>query len=89
MKFPDSSVIRDADYNRDAGTLEITFKTGRNYTYFGVPEWTYDALVSAPSPGEYFNTHIRGEYEFREHTSPPPSRRKRGTGARRPRRTLH
>ena len=66
MDFPNSSVISAADYDPDARTLDVTFTTGRRYTYFGVPDREYDGLITASSAGEYFNTHIRGEYDFRE-----------------------
>lgn len=66
MDFPNSSVIRSADYDPDALILDVTFTTGRNYTYFDVPEWKYDELVTASSVGEYFNAHIRDQHPFRE-----------------------
>lgn len=66
MDFLDSSVIRSADYDPDARTLEVTFTTGRVYTYFDVPEWKYDGLITASSAGEYFNMHIRDQHAFRE-----------------------
>jgi hypothetical protein len=68
MDFPDSSVIRAADYDPDARTLDVIFTTGRNYTYFDVPEWKYDGLITAASAGEYFNSYIRDQHEFREHS---------------------
>jgi hypothetical protein len=67
MDFPNSSVIRAADYDPDARTLDVTFTTGRRYTYFGVPNWEFDGLITASSAGEYFNTHIRDQYACREH----------------------
>ncbi|HVX35890.1 MAG TPA: KTSC domain-containing protein [Hyphomicrobium sp.] len=68
MDFPNSSVIRAAGCDPDALTLDVTFTTGRSYTYFDVPEWKYDGLITASSAGEYFNTHIRDQHSFREHT---------------------
>ena len=49
MEFPDSSVIRTADYDPEARTLDVTFKSGRRYSYFGVPDWEFDGLVTATS----------------------------------------
>jgi len=66
MDFPDSSVIHSADYDPDALTLDVTFATGRTYTYFDVPEWKFDGLITAPSAGEYFNHHIRDQHAFRQ-----------------------
>ena len=68
MDFPNSSVIRAADYDPDALTLDVTFTTGRTYTYFDVPEWKYDRLITASSAGEYFNTHIRDQHSVCERT---------------------
>ncbi len=67
MEFPDSSVIRTADYDPDARTLDVTFKSGRRYTYFSVPDWEFAGLVTAVSAGEYFNTRIRDQYACEEH----------------------
>ena len=69
MDFPNSSVIKTADYDPDALTLDVIFTTGRTYTYFDVPGWEYDGLVTASSAGEYFNAHIRDQYAFRERTN--------------------
>jgi lysyl-tRNA synthetase class 2 len=66
MEFADSTVIRDADYDPDALTLDVTFTSGRIYTYFDVPEWKYDGLITALSAGEYFNAHIRDQHAFQE-----------------------
>ncbi|MBS0234258.1 MAG: KTSC domain-containing protein [Proteobacteria bacterium] len=67
MDFPRSSVIKSADYDPDAHTLDVMFRSGRHYTYFDVPEQIFDFLIVAPSAGEYFNTQIRDQYASREH----------------------
>lgn len=66
MEFPRSSVIKSADYDPEAHALEVVFRTGRHYVYLAVPEHVFDALVTAQSAGEYFNTNIRDQYETRE-----------------------
>ncbi len=66
MDFPRSSVLESADYDPEACTPDITFRTGRRYTYVHVPEHVFDALIAAPSAGEYFNTHIRDHYTSRK-----------------------
>lgn len=61
----DSSAIRRASYSADDQTLSITFlRSGRTYTYYGVPPSVYLNLVNAPSPGRYFNFNIRNNYSF-------------------------
>jgi hypothetical protein len=62
----DSSAITAVEYDLATWKLDVTFTSGRRYTYFDVPEWEYEGLINAPSAGEYFNGHIRGEYDFRE-----------------------
>jgi hypothetical protein len=66
LELPRSSVIHSADYDPEARTLDIVFTTNRRYTYFQVPEHVFDALITAPSAGEYFNTQIRDQYPCRE-----------------------
>jgi KTSC domain len=66
MLFLNSSVIRAVNYDRSALTLEVTFTTGRTYTYFEVPDWKYDELITASSAGQYFNAHIRDQDTYRE-----------------------
>ena len=56
----DSSVIKSVGYRN--GTLEIEFKSGRVYRYFGVSERTHSRLMDAPSKGAFFNAHIRNNY---------------------------
>jgi len=67
MDFTRSSVIKSADYDPEARTLDVTFRTGRRYTYFDVSEDIFDALITASSAGEYFNAHIRDRHSCREH----------------------
>ena len=61
-----STVIEDYDYDSEAGTLNVTFTTGRRYTYFDVPPDVAHGLDSASSRGAYFNRCIRPHYEYRE-----------------------
>jgi hypothetical protein len=35
---------------------------GNDYVFCGVPSWVFAGLVSAASPGSYYDTHIRGRY---------------------------
>jgi hypothetical protein len=58
----DSSVIRSVGYEPTTSILEIEFQTDRRYRYFAVPRSVYLALLDAPSPGTFFNKHIRDRY---------------------------
>lgn len=57
-----SSSIRAADYDSSRRLLYIWFRHNGPYTFFHVPEHVFAGLVSAASPGTYYNDHIRGRY---------------------------
>ncbi|HEV7276132.1 MAG TPA: KTSC domain-containing protein [Devosiaceae bacterium] len=59
-----STVIADMDYNPRHRILSIRFRpSGRRYDYFRVPFEDYDALRHARSKGQFFNRHIRDQYD--------------------------
>lgn len=67
----DSSVIASVGFQHTTsyrGTLEIEFVSGKIYQYFNVPQGIYDDLLEARSVGEYFNHHVRGQFEQDEIT---------------------
>lgn len=57
-----SQSLADAEYEPSSQTLTIAFHNGRSYTYDSVPAEIYEGLMAAPSPGAYYNTHIKGIY---------------------------
>ena len=57
-----SSSIRAVDYDPARRLLRIWFPNNGPYTFFHVPERVFAGLVSAASPGTYYNAHIRGRY---------------------------
>ena len=59
----DSSAIASVGYELEKGELEVEFRSGNVYRYFGVPEEVYAGLLQAPSKGRYFGSVIRGQYE--------------------------
>ena len=61
----ESSVIDEIAYHPMARVLEIKFKSGRTYTYMGVPPETYTNLKNADSKGSFFNERIKHEFRFR------------------------
>lgn len=65
MEFRKSSAIWATQHDPGALTLHITFTSGRTYTYFNVPQWKYQSLISASSAGEYFNAQIRDQHSMR------------------------
>jgi KTSC domain len=54
--FENSLMLRDCSYDDDTSELSVTFNNGRTYTYEDVAKYIYDGLISAESPGKYFNS---------------------------------
>ena len=48
------------------GILYIRFHGGQMYCYYGVPEFVYEELMSAPSHGKYFAANIRNVYRYQK-----------------------
>jgi hypothetical protein len=42
--------------------LTVRFRSGKIYTYIGVPAPLYHQLLAAESKGSFFNAHIRDVY---------------------------
>jgi len=61
----ESRSISSIGYEVRSETLEIEFKHGGVYQYFGVPARDYEELMSAPSKGSGFHEVIRArDYPF-------------------------
>lgn len=61
-----SSVIYAVGYDEQEKILEVEFGLGRVYRFAKVPRKEYEALLSAPSAGTYFNTVIRKRFRGRK-----------------------
>ena len=48
------------------GILEIRFRNGGTYQYYGVPESVYHSLMNASSKGRYLERYIKGKYRYRK-----------------------
>lgn len=57
-----SSLLSGAAYDSCAAQLELVFRSGAIYCYFGVPAQTYHELLQAESKGRYFNSHVRNRF---------------------------
>ncbi|HEY0111727.1 MAG TPA: KTSC domain-containing protein [Allosphingosinicella sp.] len=64
----DSSAITRAAFDPEKETLDLWYKGGDRYRYFEVREPMFDALLAAPSAGEYVNRKIKPgrRYEVEE-----------------------
>jgi hypothetical protein len=54
-----SSTIAAVGFDDTQSTLGVRFLSGREYHYFGVPRYIYEAILSASSVGQYFNEHVK------------------------------
>ena len=59
-----SSNLYSVGYDPTSQVLEIEFRGGEVYRYFGVPMGVYSALMSARSKGSYFARVIRDTYSY-------------------------
>lgn len=60
----DSSAITDAAYDTDSRVLDLWYKGGDRYSYFDVPLPIYQALIQAPSAGEFVNREVK-QFDYR------------------------
>ncbi|MCC8376737.1 MULTISPECIES: KTSC domain-containing protein [Photorhabdus] len=61
-----SSNLHSVGYNQATKTLEIAFRDGGIYQYYGVPPQIHQGLMNAPSKGRYFHKHIKDVYSYRK-----------------------
>jgi len=59
-----STVIRAYAYDPAERRLDVTFVSGRRYSYFDVPPETHAAMKASFAKGEFFNAHIRDRFRF-------------------------
>jgi len=59
-----STTLATVGYDGIRNLLQLEFRRGAVYHYFGVPAAVYEALLGAPSKGSYFNQAIRGRYLY-------------------------
>jgi len=60
-----SGNIQAVGWDSPPNTLYVKFKAGTQYAYVGVPKNIFDALLKAPSKGQFFAKHIRDKYPTR------------------------
>ncbi|SPF47499.1 conserved hypothetical protein [Candidatus Sulfopaludibacter sp. SbA4] len=59
-----STSLRTVAYQDQRALLELEFRSGAVYRYFGVPAESYQALLRSESKGGYFNSHIRNRFAY-------------------------
>jgi KTSC domain len=60
-----SSSIHSVGYDPESRILEIEFHSDGVYQYEDVGQDIYNALLAAPSKGQYFAERIRDHYAWR------------------------
>jgi hypothetical protein len=60
----ESTTLAVVAYDDAREILRLEFRSGALYRYYGVPAPVYEALLSAPSKGGYFNRAIRGNFPY-------------------------
>jgi len=60
----ESSAVQRVRYHPDEETLDIWYSGGDLYSYFGVPEEVYRALLEAESTGQFVNFEIKPNYRY-------------------------
>lgn len=59
----DSSAIAAVTYNNTNRTLDMEYREGNNYRYFAVPQFLFEALLRAESPGAFWNS-VKDNYKY-------------------------
>lgn len=54
-----SSNLASVGYDPAADTLEIEFRHGGVYQYYGVPKEVHEGLMMAASKGSYFHRNVK------------------------------
>lgn len=54
-----SSIIKSIGHNPDTNIMEITFKTGKTYSFENVTKEKHEELMNAKSVGKFFHAHIK------------------------------
>ena len=61
----ESACIASITFSIEENVLQLEFRNGLAYEYFGVPTALYTDLLSAESKGAFVTRFIRGHFPFR------------------------
>jgi hypothetical protein len=59
-----SACITSVTFSGELSVLQLEFRNGLSYAYFGVPAELYRGLLSAPSKGAFVSRFIRGRFPY-------------------------
>ena len=60
----ESSTLVSVGYDESQFLLELEFRSGELYQYFGPSRHIHQDLMAAESKGRFFNQHIRDRFHF-------------------------
>jgi hypothetical protein len=66
----ESACIASIAFSIEQNVLQLEFRNGLAYEYFGVPATLYRDLLSAQSKGAFVTRFIRGHFSFRRLEQP-------------------
>lgn len=61
-----SGNVESVGYDGQEMKLEVKFRRGGRYCYFGVPLSVFEDLLKAESPGAFLNQQIRDVYSYQK-----------------------
>ena len=67
-----STSLHAVTYQDQCAVLELEFRSGAVYRYFGIPPQTFEELLRAESKGGYFNSRIRNRFAYAKVYSAAP-----------------
>lgn len=62
----DSTAIASVGYDESSQILELEYVDGDVYRYYDVPKPLHEALLDAPSIGQFVNTTIKGTFRHEQ-----------------------
>lgn len=62
--FVQSTNVTAIGYDEQSQILEVEFNSGSIYQYYNVPQHLFDALIQAPSKGQFINAYIKNAHSF-------------------------
>lgn len=65
----ESSAVSSVGYDARSEVLEVEFRSGAVYDYFGVPRPVYESLMKASSKGRFVSRRIRDRFPFERRES--------------------
>ena len=67
MHYVESASVEAIGYDADSQELYVRFvESGDVYVYYDVQEWVFEEFLDAGSKGTYYNSNIKGSYQYQQ-----------------------